>query len=104
MKIKNKLNFFLGLLLFIGDLYLLYNGIFNELTRTMVGYMLLSHFGAMFFAHEIESEYLYSIPFVPGILLFEGNMSPEWKKKYDWVLHIPPFCLLLFMIVGYFIF
>lgn len=100
MKINKKFNFVLGVLLLIGDFYVLYNGIYRDLNGNMVIYMLFSHFGAAFYAREIESENVFSVVLVPGILLFEGNMTPEWKRKYDWTLSIPVIAFFLFCVAA----
>ena len=101
MKIKSKFNLVLGILLLAGDLWLLYNGIFEDISQGMVWYGLIAHFGAMAFAYELESEYIYTVPFMPWVIMFQGNMEPEWKKKYDWIFHIPVYAFVLLCIAAW---
>jgi len=108
MKIKSKFNLVLGILLFMADAYIVYNGIANGLTSGMVWYMFISHFGAAFYAREwgylnSKDNHVMSIILVPGVIAFLGNMTKEWENKYWFLLALPSILFVGSIIIGFFL-
>lgn len=104
MKIKNKFNLILGLLLLAGDLYVLYHAIFADITQDMAGYIVFSHMGAMVYAYLRESPYVGTCALVPGVIMLIDNMSKEWEEKYSWILFAPLVLLgVIAFLAGFFV-